>query len=92
MRHFRMALWVFLHARLVESLYCPPPSQARTVDPMKKSQPKVRRQAANAAQATMQAVIESQVIPAPTIVWNPSVSLEKLISDFSEHRDALIVS
>jgi hypothetical protein len=35
---------------------------------------------------------ELQVIPAPTIVWHPSVSLEKLISDFAEYQDSIIVS
>jgi len=59
---------------------------------MKKSQPKARRRAANEAESAAQAVIEAQVIPAPTIVWNPSVPLEKLISDFSAHRDAIMVS
>jgi len=38
------------------------------------------------------AVFEVQVIPAPTIIWHPSVSLEKLISDFVEYQDSLIVS
>jgi hypothetical protein len=38
------------------------------------------------------AVFEVQVIPAPTIIWHPSVSLEKLISDFAEYQDSLIVS
>jgi hypothetical protein len=33
-----------------------------------------------------------EVIPAPTIIWHPSVSLEKLISDFAEYQDSLIVS
>ena len=37
-------------------------------------------------------VFEVQVIPAPTIIWHPSVSLEKLISDFVEYQDSLIVS
>ena len=37
-------------------------------------------------------VREAQVIPAPTIFWHPSVSLEKLISDFIEHQDSIIVS
>jgi len=37
-------------------------------------------------------VFEVQVIPAPTIIWHPSVSLEKLISDFAEYQDSLIVS
>jgi hypothetical protein len=55
---------------------------------MRKNQPKVRRQAPKDAQTMTQI----QVIPAPTIVWHPSVSLEKLISDFSEYRDAIIVS
>jgi hypothetical protein len=35
---------------------------------------------------------ELQVIPAPTIMWHPSVSLEKLLSDFAEHQDSIIVS
>jgi len=55
---------------------------------MKKIQPKTRRQARKDAPPPAPA----QVIPAPTIVWHPSVSLEKLISDFSEYRDAIIVS
>jgi len=54
---------------------------------MKNSQPKARRQAPTEAQT----IAQTQVIPAPTIVWHPSVSLEKLISDFSEYRDAIIV-
>jgi hypothetical protein len=33
-----------------------------------------------------------EVIPAPTIYWHPSISLEKLISDLAEYRDSLIVS
>ncbi len=33
-----------------------------------------------------------EVIPAPTIVWHPSTSLEKLIADFAEHQDSIIVS
>jgi hypothetical protein len=37
-------------------------------------------------------VFEVQVIPAPTIIWHPSVSLEKLISDFAEYQGSLIVS
>jgi hypothetical protein len=32
-----------------------------------------------------------QVIPAPTIFWHPSVSLEKLVRDFTEYRDSIIV-
>jgi hypothetical protein len=48
-----------------------------------KSRGKVRRQ---------KPVFEVQVIPAPTIIWHPSVSLEKLISDFAEYQDSLIVS
>jgi hypothetical protein len=55
---------------------------------MKKLQPKTRRQARNDTQATA----PTEAIPAPTIVWHPSISLEKLISDFSQHRDAIIVS
>jgi len=55
---------------------------------MKKNQPKVRRRAPTEEQT----ITQTQVIPAPTIVWHPSVSLEKLISDFSEYRDAIIVS
>jgi hypothetical protein len=55
---------------------------------MKKSQPKTRRQTPNEEQT----IAQIQVIPAPTIVWHPSVPLEKLISDFSEYRDAIIVS
>jgi hypothetical protein len=31
-------------------------------------------------------------IPAPTVVWHPSVPLEKLISDFAEYQHAIIVS
>jgi hypothetical protein len=37
-------------------------------------------------------VCEVQVIPAPTIIWHPSISLEKLISDFAEYQDSIIVS
>jgi hypothetical protein len=37
-------------------------------------------------------VFEVQVISAATIIWHPSVSLEKLISDFAEYQDSLIVS
>lgn len=54
---------------------------------MKKGRTKTRRQAHGEAKT----IAELQVIPAPTIVWHPSVSLEKLISDFSEYRDAIIV-
>jgi hypothetical protein len=36
--------------------------------------------------------LEVQAIPAPTILWHPSVSLEKLVSDFAEHQDSIIVS
>jgi hypothetical protein len=35
--------------------------------------------------------LEVQTIPAPTILWHPSVSLEKLVSDFAEYRDSIIV-
>jgi len=35
--------------------------------------------------------LEVQVIPAPTVFWHPSVSLEKLVSDFAEYRDSIIV-
>lgn len=35
---------------------------------------------------------ELEVIPAPTIYWHPSISLEKLISDFAKYRDSVIVS
>jgi len=55
---------------------------------MKKIQPKTRRQ----TRGDKQAAAPAPVIPAPTIVWHPSVSLEKLISDFSQYRDAIIVS
>jgi len=37
-------------------------------------------------------VLEVQAIPAPTIFWHPSVSLEKLLSDFAEYQDSIIVS
>jgi hypothetical protein len=37
-------------------------------------------------------VQELEVIPAPTIFWHPSISLEKLISDFAEYQDSIIVS
>lgn len=33
-----------------------------------------------------------EAIPAPTIYWHPSISLEKLISDLAEYRDSIIVS
>jgi hypothetical protein len=36
--------------------------------------------------------LEVQAIPAPTILWHPSVSLEKLVSDFGEYQDSIIVS
>jgi hypothetical protein len=48
-----------------------------------KSRAKIRRQ---------NPVFDVQVIPAPTIIWHPSVSLEKLLSDFSEYQDSIIVS
>jgi hypothetical protein len=48
-----------------------------------KSRGKIRRQ---------NQVFEVEVIPAPTIIWHPSVSLEKLLSDFSEYQDSIIVS
>lgn len=35
--------------------------------------------------------LEIQAIPAPTILWHPSISLKKLISDFAEHRESIIV-
>jgi hypothetical protein len=35
---------------------------------------------------------EVQVIPAPTIFWHPSISLEKLIADLAEYQDSVIVS
>jgi hypothetical protein len=37
-------------------------------------------------------IFEAQVIPAPTIIWHPSTSLEKLISDFAAYQDSIIVS
>jgi hypothetical protein len=40
----------------------------------------------------VQPSLEVPVIPAPTVVWHPSVSLEKLISDFAAYRDSIIVS
>lgn len=40
----------------------------------------------------VQPVEELEVIPAPTIFWHPSISLEKLISDFAEYQDSIIVS
>jgi len=48
-----------------------------------KSHGKIRRQ---------NPVFDVEVIPAPTIIWHPSVSLEKLISDFAEYQDSIIVS
>jgi len=39
-----------------------------------------------------QRVLELQAIPAPTVFWHPSISLERLISDFAEHRDSIIVT
>jgi len=39
-----------------------------------------------------QSILEVQVIPAPTIFWHPSISLEKLISDFAEYQHSIIVS
>jgi hypothetical protein len=35
--------------------------------------------------------LEVQAIPAPTVLWHPSVSLQKLVSDFAEYRDSIIV-
>lgn len=40
----------------------------------------------------VQPVEELEVIPAPTIFWHPSISLGKLISDFAEYQDSIIVS
>jgi hypothetical protein len=39
-----------------------------------------------------QSILEVQVIPAPTIFWHPLISLEKLLSDFAEYQDSIIVS
>jgi len=39
-----------------------------------------------------QPTIAVEMIPAPTIFWHPAVSLEKLISGFSEYQDSIIVS
>jgi hypothetical protein len=39
-----------------------------------------------------QTIVELQVIPAPTVIWHPSISLEKLISDFAEYQDSIIVT
>ena len=36
--------------------------------------------------------LQVQAIPAPTIFWHPSIPLEKLISDFAEYQDSIIVS
>ena len=52
-------------------------SQAKSVE-------KVRHQ--------KQHVRELEVIPAPVIFWHPSISLEKLLSDFAEYQDSIVVS
>lgn len=39
-----------------------------------------------------QRILEVLAIPAPTIFWHPSISLERLISDFAEHQDSIIVT
>jgi hypothetical protein len=39
-----------------------------------------------------QPLLEVEAIPAPTLYWHPSIPLEKLISDFSEYQDSIIVS
>jgi hypothetical protein len=39
-----------------------------------------------------QPILDVLVIPAPTILWHPSISLEKLISDFAEYQESIIVS
>jgi hypothetical protein len=72
-------------SRLRYGLYNP--REAINLDMKAKAQPKshgkIRRQ---------NPVFDVQVIPAPTIIWHPSVSLEKLLSDFSEYQDSIIVS
>jgi hypothetical protein len=55
---------------------------------MKKGREKARRK----TRYETQPIANAEAIPAPTIFWHPSVSLEKLISDFSEHLDSIIVS
>ena len=49
-----------------------------------KSREKIRHQE--------QHIGELEVIPAPVIFWHPSISLKKLISDFAEYQDSIIVS
>ena len=39
-----------------------------------------------------QRLLEVLAIPAPTLFWHPSISLERLISDFAEHQDSIIVT
>jgi hypothetical protein len=39
-----------------------------------------------------ESIPQVEVIPAPTVFWHPSISLEKLISDFAEYQDSIIVS
>jgi hypothetical protein len=55
---------------------------------------KVKRQAKSRDKGRReeQPSLEVQAIPAPTILWHPSISLEKLVADFAEHRDSIIVS
>jgi hypothetical protein len=56
-----------------------------------KRQPKGRERRRRKEQASLE-VQAIQAIPAPTILWHPSISLEKLVSDFAEYRDSIIVS
>lgn len=54
---------------------------------------KTKRQPKDRARRPLkQPTLEVQVIPAPTILWHPSISLEKLVSDFAQYQDSIIVS
>jgi hypothetical protein len=53
-----------------------------------KGRSKIRRQ----ARRKRRLAPDLEAILAPTIVWHPSISLEKLISDIAEYRDSIIVS
>ena len=57
-----------------------------------KRQRKRREKSREKSRPEEQPSLEVQAIPAPTILWHPSVSLEKLVSDFAEHQDSIIVS
>lgn len=79
---------IFARPGLVGSRMALPAARAHSLSMKVKRQPKGRDKGRGKEQPSL----EVQAIPAPTILWHPSISLEKLVADFAEHRDSIIVS